>query len=89
MGHDIRENWYGFLLNQYKNVECVYALYDKKDNLIYIGETVDFRTRMLTHLSGMPYSHMIERTVFYKFDRLSRKQVEFIMIDLCTPIFNN
>ncbi|WP_369824985.1 GIY-YIG nuclease family protein [Sporosarcina sp. P13] len=84
----MRENWHGFLLNQYKNVECVYILYDKKGNLIYIGETADFKTRMLGHLSGTPYSHMIERIVFYKLDTLNRKQVEFIMIDLCNPIFN-
>ncbi|MFE8063799.1 GIY-YIG nuclease family protein [Priestia aryabhattai] len=89
MGHDRRENWYGFLLNPYQNIECVYALYDKKDNLLYIGQTMDFKTRMIGHLSGKPYSHLIEMIVFYKLEWLNRKQVEFIMIDLCKPKFNN
>ncbi|WP_373926345.1 GIY-YIG nuclease family protein [Bacillus mycoides] len=89
MGHDKRENWFGFLLNKYQSLECVSALYDKKGNLLYIGETVDFKTRMIGHLSKKPYSYLIEKIVFYEINWLNRKQIEFIMIDLCKPVFNN
>lgn len=89
MGHDIRVNWFGFLLNPYKNFEGVYALYDKKDNLLYIGETMDFKTRMINHMTASQFNYMIHKVVFYQTDLLSRKEIEFILIDLCKPIFNN
>jgi len=86
MGHEIRENWYGFLLNKYKEVECVYTIYDKKGNLLYIGETLDLRSRMINHFSEKRFSNMIEKIVFYEIELLNRKQIEYIMIDICKPI---
>ncbi|EDZ48952.1 hypothetical protein BCAH1134_C0177 (plasmid) [Bacillus cereus AH1134] len=36
MGHDKRENWYGFLLNKYQSIECVYALYDEIEEILWV-----------------------------------------------------
>lgn len=88
MGHDKRVNWHGYLLNDYKGLSGVYALYDNCDNLIYIGETFDLRSRMIGHLSSSQFKTLIETIVFYETDFLDRREVEFIMIDICKPKYN-
>jgi excinuclease UvrABC nuclease subunit len=63
MGHTPRENYEGFFLNPYKDKEGVYAIYDSKDNLIYIGETYDFKNRIYQHIMSSHFKDLIHRIV--------------------------
>ena len=75
---------------------AIYKLYDKEDNLVYIGETKILRKRITSHFSKQK-NRKVRFTkediayieyAYVDLDRYSRSIVEGILVDKYKPVFN-
>lgn len=71
----------------------VYFLYDNNDELLYVGKTNNFRSRLLSHFRGRdvakPFYRLIDHvTVYFVNENFERELYETYAINTFKPSFN-